>query len=53
MTVHMTRGQTVNLNELTAQSARQAPVKVESTRDAVKRNDLNAVYKAIKVFGVR
>ena len=53
MSIHMTRGQTINLTTAVRQNAVQTPVKVESTRDAVKRNDLSAVHKAIKVFGIK
>jgi hypothetical protein len=57
MSYSLKRGETISLNAVARINAgHPAPVtppKVETTRDRMARNDLNAVHTAIRVFGVK
>lgn len=55
MSVQLKRGQCVSLNALAHENImrRINERPVETTRDALKRNDCVALYNAIRVFGIR
>lgn len=54
MSIQLKRGQTINLNTAHAEVMRKVNQRpIETTRDAIKRNDLIAMYNAIKVFGIK
>lgn len=55
MSHNLKRGETVNLSQLVHKHtmARIESRPIETTRDALKRNDTIALYNAILVFGVK